>query len=182
MPPNRKKVIDPEIADDVAALQKIIDALQTGNPHPDAKFAAVAGRVFQLYRELRQPRKTELLIESCAAELAAKKRFTDRCNQVFRAGEKRYPDFKQRIDKLVTICDKDSITDIERYTELLSSIVALENEAPALLYTLGGNLALAKKLLWMDEREQLVELFRLLPPVKNDDVSLPEMANAAPQE
>jgi hypothetical protein len=99
-------------------------------------------------------------IEQRAMVLAQQQEFNRRCNEVADAGKRQYGDFDAKVGKLVGLVDGNDPQAVARYNSFLSA--ALETgEASKLIYSLGGDLDEASRILGLNPIQMAVELTKM---------------------
>jgi hypothetical protein len=102
----------------------------------------------------------ERQIEERAAALAATQEFNRRCNETAEAGRRAFPDFDTKVQKLVGLVDGNDPASVSVYNSFLNA--AMETgEASKLIYSLGGDLNEASRILSLPPVRMAVELTRM---------------------
>ena len=106
------------------------------------------------------PAVVEREIQQRAAALAATQEFNRRCNETAEAGRLQYSDFDAKVSKLVGLVDGNDPVQVQNYNQFLSA--AMETgEGSKLIYSLGGDLNEANRILGLSPLKMAVELTKL---------------------
>lgn len=115
-------------------------------------------------------------INERAYALAQQQEFNRRCNEVADAGRTQYADFDIRVGKLVGLVDGNDPQAVANYNSFLSA--ALETgEASRLIYSLGGDLDEASRILGLSPIRMAVELTKMAGRPASEISSAPRPLN-----